>query len=131
MTHVSLRIAAAAGMLLALGACTKSTSPLYGSNGGNGGTTTAAPLRLGPFGLGQSARFTFTESGLFGYHCIPHRDMGMTGSVVVDAGGADSALVQIGATGLNFTPSTVHLKTGGSVRWVNVSSSTVHTVTSD
>ena len=118
-------------VLIGAGACTKSTAPQYRSSGSSGGTTSSAPLRLGPFGIGQSATFTFTEAGLYGYHCIPHRDMGMTGSVVVDAGGADSALVLIAVSGLTYSPATVHVRTGGIVRWINASASTVHTVTSD
>jgi plastocyanin len=88
-------------------------------------------LALGPFGLGQSAAVTFPNAGTFGYHCIPHQSMGMVGTVQVDAAGADSQLVQIGLTGLSFSPATAHIKPNGYVRWVNVSSFTIHTVTSN
>jgi plastocyanin len=129
-----------AGWILALalvfvalggGACNSSspTSPYGGGGGGGGGGTT---FNLGPFGIGQSASFTFASAGTFGYHCIPHRAMGMTGTVQVDAGGADSLVVQIGpGNGLTFSPASAHIKPGGHVRWVNASNLTIHTVTND
>jgi hypothetical protein len=114
--------------VLGVGACSKSGSPTapYGGGGGTG-----TPFNLGPFGLNQSATLTFANAGTFGYHCIPHQAMGMTGSVQVEAGGADSAVVQIAASGLTYTPPTTHIRPGGHVRWVNASASTVHTVTSN
>jgi hypothetical protein len=122
--------------LLGAAACSKSSSPTspYGGGGGGagGGGGGGAPLlSLGPFGIAQSAEFTFMNAGTFGYHCIPHQSMGMVGTVQVDAAGADSQLVQIGLTGLSFTPATAHIKPGGYVRWVNASSFTIHTVTSN
>lgn len=105
-------------------ACYKSGPPT--APGGTGKL-----LDLGPFAVGQSATFTFTSAGTFGYHCIPHRSMGMTGTVQVDAGGADSMVVRIAATGFTFEPSIAHVKPGGSVRWLNASSQANHTVTSD
>ncbi len=125
-----------ASVLVALGAgsCSKSspTAPYgggYGGGGGGGGTGTA--FNFGPFAAGQSAKQVFANAGSFGYHCIPHQSMGMVASVLVDAAGVDSQVVQIGATGLNFTPAAAHIKTGGYVRWVNASSFTNHTVTSN
>lgn len=119
--------------LLGVAACSKSSSPTspYGGGSGGGGGGAGTAFNLGPFAVGQSAEFTFGSAGTFGYHCIPHRSMGMTGAVQVDPGGADSIVVQIAASGLTFTPSTAHIKPGGHVRWVNASSSTVHTVTSN
>src|SRR5262245_32010135 len=117
----------------ALAACNKYSSPTtpYGGGGGGAGTSGGTSFGLGPFAVGQSATLTFTNAGSFGYHCIPHQSMGMTGTVQVDAAGADSMVVQIGATGLNFTPVIAHIKPGGRVRWVNASNFTNHTVTSD
>ena len=86
---------------------------------------------FGPFAVGQSASLTFPTAGTFGYHCIPHRAMGMVGEVLVDATGLDSVPVSIGANGNRFTPSTAHIKAGGHVRWVNASTLTIHTVTSN
>ena len=121
--------------VLGVGACSKSGSPNApyggGGGGGTGGGGTGTPFNLGPFGLNQSATLTFANAGTIGYHCIPHQAMGMTGSVQVDAGGPDSALVQIAASGLTYTPPTAHVRPGGHLRWVNASASTVHTVTSD
>src|SRR5262252_1228233 len=131
-----LPLVLAAFLVALLGAgCSSSnspTSPSYGGGGGGGGGGNGGTLfNMGPFALGQSAKFTFANAGTFGYHCNVHRAMGMTGTVQVDATGADSLVVQIGASGFNFTPSTAHIKPGGYVRWVNASGLTNHTVTSD
>ena len=128
-------VAATLFALLAIASCSKSYSPTApyggGGGGGGGGGTGGTQLNFGPFATGQSASFTFASAGTFGYHCIPHRAMGMTGEVLVDGTGADSALVQIAASGFSFTPATAHIKPGGHVRWVNASTLTNHTVTSD
>jgi plastocyanin len=135
----SIRALILTSLLAVLGAaaCNSPTAPYGGGGGGGGnggaGTGGAGSLfNLGPFAVNQSATFTFPSAGAFGYHCIPHQAMGMTGTVQVDAGGSDSTVVQIGAGGgLSFTPATAHIKPGAQVRWVNASGSTVHTVTSD
>jgi len=121
-------------VVIAAASCQGPTSPYGGGSSGGGGTgggSTGTRFDLGPFALGQSATLAFPNAAIAGYHCIPHRAMGMTGTVLVDANGADSALVQIGASGFSFTPSTAHIKPGGHVRWVNVSNLAIHTVTSD
>ena len=120
--------------LLLAGGCkggSAPTAPNGGGGGGGGGGGAGTRFNLGPFGVGQSAQLSFADAGTFAYHCIPHQSMGMVGSVQVDAGGMDSVVVQIGASGFSFTPSTAHIKPGGHVRWVNASSLTNHTVTSD
>jgi plastocyanin len=121
------------GIALTIAACNSSNSPTspYGGGGGGGGNGGGTSFNLGPFAIGQSAQLTFTNAGTFGYHCITHRSLGMVGTVQVDASGADSALVQVGASGYTFTPATAHVKPGGHVRWVNASSMTDHTVTSN
>ena len=121
-------------VVIAAASCQGPTSPYGGGSSGGGGTgggSTGTRFDLGPFALGQSATLAFPSAVIAGYHCIPHRAMGMTGTVLVDANGADSALVRIGASGFSFTPSTAHIKPGGHVRWVNVSNLAIHTVTSD
>jgi plastocyanin len=138
-THVRRVFGLAAlslGVALVVVACNSNnpTSPYGGgNNGGNGtgGNNGGTSFNLGPFALGQSAVFTFANAGTFGYHCITHRALGMVGTVQVDTSGADSALVQVGASGYTFTPSTAHIKPGGHVRWVNASGMTDHTVTSN
>ena len=121
--------------LLAIASCSKNPTSPYGggsSNGGGGGAGGGTVFNLGPFAVGQSLSFTFANAGTFGYHCIPHRAMGMVGEVLVDAQGADSALVQVApGGGFSFTPATAHIKAGGHVRWLNVSTLTIHTVTSN
>ncbi len=81
--------------------------------------------------VGTQHIVTFTDAGSWGYYCIPHQGLGMTGTVVVDASSSnDSAYVQVGAGGgLVFSPATVTIKVGGTVRFANVSAMTIHTVT--
>jgi plastocyanin len=134
-----LTFAASITGLVVLGACSgkssKSTAPYGNTTGGTGGTgggTTGTTFNLGPFALGQSVEFIFPDAGTFGYHCIPHQGSGMTGTVTVDVAGADSQVVSIGpGNTLTFSPTSAHIKPAGHVRWLNVSSSTMHTVTSN
>lgn len=43
----------------------------------------AAPFESGRIPPGQVYRHTFTDPGTYRYICIPHGDLGMTGSVIV------------------------------------------------
>src|SRR5215831_15900767 len=108
------------------------TSPYGGGTTGGGGTGggTGTQFDVGPFALGQSLVLAFPNAGTFGYHCRAHANLGMTGTVQVDATGADSVLVQVGSPSFMFTPSIAHIRTGAHVRWVNASNLTNHTVTS-
>ncbi len=84
--------------------------------------------------VGTSHSLTFPNEGHFGYHCAPHRSSGMVGAVHVVSGGPDSATVEVGPGGtLTFSPATVAIKPGGSVRWTRPSGSTFtnHTATND
>jgi plastocyanin len=122
--------------LLTLGivaACSKSTSPSDGTNGTGSGPSFNFTFPA----TGTSSSFTFPNEGTFGYHCMVHGSSGMTGTVIVSAsasGTLDSAVVQVGrnasnAPALAFNPSTVTVKPGGIVRWVNPGTATNHTVT--
>ena len=112
---------------------------IIGCGGGGGGSNPTNPGGGGPtFDLhfpatNASQSFTFTTNGSWAYHCTPHgtQTSGMHGEVVVAAASAnDSALVIVGDNDtFTFTPSSVTIKTGGTVRWVNESSMTNHTVT--
>ena len=129
----ALILAALLAALSGAGCGSKSspTSPTYGGGGGGGGGG-GTTFNLGPFAQGQSLEFTFPTAGTFGYHCNTHANMGMTGTVQVDASGADSLVVHVGAGGgFSFAPSTAHIKPAAYVRWVNVSGLTNHTVTSN
>src|SRR5262245_10993969 len=135
-TRTVTRVLAFVSFLAALGvaACSQSGSPTAPNGGGGGGVTGGGAgqrFNLGPFARGQSAVVEFPSEGAFGYHCIAHQDMGMVGAVHVDADGADSAVVQMTAAGFSFSPAIAHIKPGGHVRWVNQSTLTNHTVTSD
>jgi plastocyanin len=104
---------------------------------GGGGSKSTNPGGGGPsFNLtfpatGTSRSFTFPTDGSWAYHCTPHASSGMQGTVVVNSSSMnDSALVTVGpSNSLTFSPATVTIKTGGTVRWVNASSMTNHTVT--
>jgi plastocyanin len=124
-------------VLLALAAFALILSASCGGSGGStgpivgGGNTPPAPFNLTFPQTGTSHTLTFPNAATFGYHCTPHRSQGMTGTVMVNSGGTDSAQVNVGQGGNNFNPASVTIKPGGTVRWVNVSAMTNHTVTSD
>ena len=95
-----------------------------------------------PFVSGPTFNFTFPQTGTshtlqfltvgsWNYRCVPHSGSGMSGTVVVDATtGLDSVVVQVGpGDAFVFDPSSVTIKSGGTVRWVNASTMTNHTVT--
>ena len=124
------------GIALALTApgCSKSTNPYPASGPGPGGGSTSFNFSFPATGVSQT--YTFADSGTFGYHCIVHGGLGMTGTVIVSSAGADSDTVAVGVDGagnpaLRFTPSTVTVRPGGKVRWINRSTMTNHTVTSN
>lgn len=43
-------------------------------------------------GFGKDITVTFDQPGYYGYHCMPHRGMGMVGLVIVDGDGMDANL---------------------------------------
>ena len=102
-------------------------------------STTAPPVVTGPTfnytfpQTGTSHSRVFTEVGSWDYRCTPHAGGGMTGTVIVDAASTVDSLtnpVQVGpGNSFTFQPATVTIRPGGTVRWVNVSSATNHTVT--
>ena len=102
------------------------SGPTYPDGGGGGPTF---DLRFPSTGTSRS--FTFPTAGTWGYHCSAHQSSGMTGTVVVDAGSLnDSALVTVGpGTSRTYSPASVTIKPGGTVRWVNGGSMTNHTAT--
>lgn len=105
-----------------------------GGGGGGGGVTnpgTGPSFDLHFPATNASQTFVFNDAGTWDYHCTPHGSQGMTGSVVVNASSAnDSMLVSVGPSNtLTFSPASVTIKPGGVVRWVNVSTMTIHTVT--
>jgi len=114
-----------AAALAALSGCSDETS------------STSPPVASGPnFNFtfpqtGTSHELVFLTVGSWSYRCVPHSSSGMNGTVVVNATtGADSALVQVGpGNALVFQPTSVTIKSGGKVRWVNMSPMTNHTVT--
>ena len=128
---VNLALLALLALAAGFASCTKSTSP-YGGGGGSPPPAGGPSFNLLFNGLGVSQSFVFADAGSWGYHCAIH-GVSMSGTVVVSAGGADSALVSVGvdatnAPALTYTPNTVTIKPGGTVRWVNHASIN-HTVT--
>lgn len=125
--------------LPALAALFASTLLLATGCGGGGGSGPTNPGGGPPdptFDLrfpatGASRTFTFTKDGTWDYVCTPHQGSGMDGTVIVNATATeDSALVTVGPSNtLAFSPTSVTIKTGGTVRWVNASNMTNHTVT--
>lgn len=78
----------------------------------------------GVLGAGASYEHVFPNAGSSPYYCQLHPSL-MTGTVNVQAGGADSVVVAV--ANFSFTPSTVTIKPGGYVRWTFNST---HTATS-
>ena len=42
--------------------------------------------------IGKPISVTFTVPGYYGYHCMPHRNLGMVGLVIVEGDGRDANL---------------------------------------
>lgn len=42
--------------------------------------------------IGQPVTVTFGQPGYYGYHCLPHRGLGMVGLVIVEVAGRDTNL---------------------------------------
>jgi len=128
-----LAIAAVSAVLAAsaLIGCSKSSSPTspygVGSNGGGNTNSGNTPFDSGTLTAPVSYVRVFPAAGTVGYHCNFHVSMGMSGTVTVVAGAADSVVVS--ASGTSFTPPAVSVKPGGYVRW-SVTGGT-HTVTSN
>ena len=127
------RLALVAGTLAALtsGGCSKDNGT--GPTGSTGGHSLSFTFLGAAVGVtpGTSHEFVFTTVGSWNYHCIPHASSGMTGTIVVSASSmVDSAVVQVGPSdALVFSPASVTIKQNGKIRWVNMSSMTIHTVT--
>jgi plastocyanin len=105
---------------------------LAGCSGDDG--PAAPPVVTGPTfdfsfpAQGVSHDFQFDEAGDWDYNCHPHRAHGMVGTIHVrESSTKDSALVAVGEGGLFFVPDTVTIRTGGRIRWVNVSTTVDHT----
>jgi len=43
-------------------------------------------------GIGKPVTVTFDKPGFYGFHCLPHRSLGMVGLVIVDGSGRDANL---------------------------------------
>lgn len=43
-------------------------------------------------GIGKPITVTFDQPGYYGYHCLPHRGLGMVGLVIVEGEGRDDNL---------------------------------------
>ena len=44
------------------------------------------------FGFGKSGSVTLSRPGFYGYHCMPHRSMGMVGLIIVEGAGMKANL---------------------------------------
>ena len=117
-----MAFAVVAATVVAFAGCSDDDDDPY-----NPGPNPPAGFDSGTLNAGASFSRTFSTAATIGYHCTFHRSMGMTGTITVVGGGADSALVT--ASGMVFTPATVSIKPGGTIRW-SVTGGT-HTVTQD
>jgi len=103
----------------------------------SGGTAPSNPPVSGPTfdftftSAAESHQFTFTDVGTWGYRCIVHGSLGMTGTVIVDPASTDSSLsVTVGSPPNMFSPASVTIKPGGKVTWVLAAGAPLnHTVT--
>ena len=122
-----------ASILATLASCSGGSSPTpTGGNPGGGTPTAPAPFRLTFPTAGRSVTVVFPNPGTFPYHCEAHQGDGMAGAVIVHASGVDSMVVSVGpGSNRTFNPSSVTIKPGGSVRWVNAGTRNDHTVTSN
>ncbi len=113
-----------AGALLPAGGCSsdKSTNP----------PTVSGPTFNFTFPKnGTSHSLVFISAGSWSYRCVPHSPT-MQGTVVVEASSPNDSQVVTVAPGdaLVFDPASVSIKPGGTVRWVNASTTMFnHTVT--
>lgn len=114
---------------LALAGCSsKDSNPTAPGGGGSGGPNFNFTFPS----VGSSNTATFPNAGSFSYRCTPHQGSGMTGTVVVTSGAAMLDTVEVGPNGtLTFSPSTVTIAPGGTVRWVRPATASLgnHTAT--
>ncbi len=123
-----LVLASAAGLVVALaaGGCSKDkgTNPVT--------TTTTEAFDSGTLVSGTPFTHTFNTAGSFDYRCRFHSTAGvpggMRGTVMVDDNATSTtASVSVGGVSNVFTPSSVTIKTTGTVTWTLASGA--HTVT--
>lgn len=117
-------------LVIVLSSCGSSsaTSP----SPGGGGSGPSFDLSFPATSASRTFTFAAGDTGTWGYQCSPHGNCcGMKGAVVVSStAAAESALVTVGSGNtLTFSPDTVRIKPGRTVRWVNASSATNHTAT--
>ena len=118
-------------LAIVLSSCGSSSSTSPGPGGG-GGAGPSFDLSFPATGASRTFTFAAGDTGTWGYQCSPHGSCcGMKGAVVVSATAVgESALVTVGSgNSLTFSPDTVRIKPGRTVRWVNASSATNHTAT--
>ena len=124
--------------LFALAFAFLTTAALLPAGGCSSDKSTNPPTVSGPtFSFtfpqtGTSHSLVFISAGSWNYRCIPHTSSGMNGTVVVEASSPNDSQVVTVAPGdaLVFDPVSVSIKPGGTVRWVNASTTMFnHTVT--
>jgi plastocyanin len=111
----------------ALIGCSGNDGPTSPYDGGNGSGAGGGAFNSGTLSAPAHYVRTFLTADTVGYHCTFHRSMGMTGTVTVVTGAADSAVVT--ASGTSFAPSAVSIRPGGYVHWKVTEG--IHTVTTD
>jgi len=110
--------------VLVIGGCSGNDSSTGPPGGGGGGTK---ELNSGDLAHNGVYAHTFPMTAVtYNYHCIHHG--GMTASVIVQAGGAAAAAVDINDNAFSVAAATIG--PGGTVTWTNKGNS-LHTVTSN
>ena len=113
--HLALGLALVASLAILSGCSSKSSNPSAPNNGGTGSLNLSLPPG------GGSATQTFATAGNVPYKCAVHPGIMFGDSVIVTASAAQESVVVtvVGVSTPGFTPSTVSIKPGGSVRWIN------------
>ncbi len=101
------------------------------TGGGGGGSN--KEFDSGNVAPGGSFTHVFTAAKVVPYHCSIHGaagGVGMSGTITVQAGGAPTLHTVSMTNALTFSPATLTINVGDTVKWVNAAGMT-HTATSD
>lgn len=125
----AFHVAAFATALALASGCSNNDDTPTGPGGGGGGGGTSASFDSGTMVNGASFSFTFPDSGVTNYRCGLHPAQ-MTGYTVwaTPTSAVDSVVVNIISVAGGMSVNDVTIKTGGTVRWVNIDAGMNHSV---
>lgn len=110
--------------------CSSNNSNSPTGGGGGGGSKEFDSGNVAPSG---NFVHVFTAAKVVPYHCTIHGaagGVGMSGTITVQAGGAPTLHTVSMTNALTFSPATLTINVGDTVKWLNTSGM-VHTATSD